>query len=387
MRVFIAAGEVSGDAAGAWLARALKARVKEIELWGIGGHRMATAGVDLGAATNHLGTVGVSEALVTLPSLWGVFKAVRCRVTTTPPDVAVLIGNDVFNVGLARWLRVRGIPTVSFFPPQVWVWGALAAFTTTCFDRILTCFPTEQEVYGRAAAFGTPVTFVGHFLAEQLAPRTEADKAAARQQLGIANDVTTIALLPGSRTYEVERLAPILFGAARRLCNHFPATKFLVPLAEPDFGPAVMSECSRHGLADNMVVGGTSLDAMRASDLVITASGTASLEAALLCVPMVIVYKISAVTDAIVKTAIRFGLMSGYTAGLPNLILGRPTVPEFKQEAATPEAIATEALSILDNRSRMADMVSSLSRVSQSLHGGASLERATEAILSVARRA
>ncbi len=385
MRVFIAAGEVSGDVAGALLAQALTECDERIELSGIGGGRMAAAGVDVGAATNHLGTVGVSEALVALPSLWRVFSTVRCLVAEEPPNVAVLIGNDVFNVALARWLRMRGVPTVSYFPPQVWIWGALAGFTASCFDTILTCFPKEQEVYGAAAACGTRVVFVGHYLADQLQPATPSDREAARRRCGVPSGATTVALLPGSRILEVEVLAPILIEAAHLMLKTNPEIQFLLPLAEPDLGPIVTSAIDRFDIADHVVIGSTSLDVMRACDLVITASGTASLEAALLGTPMVIVYRVSAFTYNIVLTAIRLGLMESDTAGLPNLILGRPVVREHKQVDATPESVAARALLILNDPARVTEMVSALRLVGDHLRVDAGLERAVDAILATAR--
>ncbi len=387
MRVFISAGEVSGDQAGAGLAGAIAAQWPGVSIFGIGGPRMAAAGVEIDCSTNHLGAVGVSEALGTLPTLWGVLARVRNRIRRTPPDVAVLIGNDVFSVLLARRLRANGIPTVSFFPPQVWIWGSLAGITARSFDLILTCFPQEQEVYGRAGnRCGTEVTYVGHYLTQEIAPRSSESMATARHALKLDDRAQVIGLLPGSRTHEVKALCPLLLETARRLLAQGRELRFLMPVADPALTRMIQPEIERRGLSGHIAVGDDSRTVMEASDALLLASGTASFEAALLGVPMVIVYRVSALTIGIVNTAIRLGLIENDTVGLPNLILGHHAVPEFIQRRATADDVLRDVTEILDNPDRADRMRTSLAEVAQRVSGDDSLTMAADAVLALARR-
>ena len=387
MRVFIASGEVSGDLAGAGLAMTLRQRSPDLEVFGIGGARMRECGVEIDYPTNHLGRVGVSEAVTALPSLWKAFRRVRARVRSMPPDVAVLIGNDLFSVLLARWFRARKIPTASYFPPQVWIWGALAGTIVRSFDHVLSCFPQEQMVYQRAGSRnGAAVTFVGHYLADQVRWRMPDDIAAARRGYGLEMGQRIVCLMPGSRPQEIKSLAPALFAAACELAAWDKELRFLVPIAEPRYRLAVAAETERRSLGGRVLMAESSLDALCASDLVLMSSGTASLEAALLGVPMVVAYRVSAVTQLAVKTAIRLGLMAEDTVALPNLILGREVVPELKQGEVTAANIAGEARSMLDSGKRRRQMSISLEEISSRIKGPQSFELVADAVLALAAR-
>jgi len=219
VKVLLSAGEVSGDVAAARLARELRSRRDGLVLEGLGGPRMAAAGVAILRETNALGTVGISESFRVVPALARAFASVRRRVATRPPDVAVLVANDVFHVALGRWLRRRGVPTVSYFPPQVWIWRSLARLFAPSFDEVLTSFPDEERVWSGA---GCSTTFVGHYLGDLLRPAAGAERSAARAALGVPED-PLVALLPGSRRHEVRRLAPVLLDAARLLLASEPA--------------------------------------------------------------------------------------------------------------------------------------------------------------------
>jgi lipid-A-disaccharide synthase len=385
MRVFIGSGEVSGDLAGAGLARALKRRDPEVVLFGIGGSHMQAAGVEIDIPSNHLGIVGVSEAVSVIPSLWRVFKSVRGRVASTRPDVAVLIGNDVFSVFLARWFRARGIPTSAFFPPQVWIWGAIAAWIVRSFDVVFTCFPREQDVYSRAARrSGTSVEFVGHFMADELKQRSDNDRSRARRRLGFAQSDRVVCVMPGSRQQELRALSPVLFGAARELVNRDDELRIIVPVAQPQFRAGIRAEVDRQVLGDVVTLADCSVDAIMAADLVMMASGTASLEAALLGVPMVVVYKVSGVTHLIVKTAIRLGLIERDRVALPNLVLERQVVPELKQDRVELGAVAREAWSILVDPTRQQAMRRSLAEIPARVRGPNSFDRVTAGVLALA---
>jgi lipid-A-disaccharide synthase len=385
VRILLSAGEVSGDIAAARLAQKLLELDPDAELFGLGGARMAAAGVHLDAAADHLGTVGVTEALAAVPSLWRAVAGVRRRLRTSRPDVAVLIGNDVFNTLLARWLRSRRVPTVSYFPPQVWVWRAMAPFIARSFDAILTSFPEEHAVYEKAGVgCGTTVSFVGHYLADTLRPPTPDERLACRRRLDLPDEAPVVALLPGSRTQEVRTLCGVLLDSAGLLLARAGDLAFVVPVVEASHRAHVEAEAARRGLAGWIRFTNDSHAAMRAADLAILASGTASLEAALLGVPMVIVYRVSALTFLVLRTVIAVGLIESGTVGLPNLILRRPAVPEFAQSPATADAIAGEAWSLLVDTGRRETTLAALREVAGRVTRPGSLEAVARAVVALA---
>ena len=381
MRILLSAGEVSGDVAGARLAGELLKRQSDATLFGIGGSRMEAAGVEVVFGTNHLGTVGVSESVRTAPGLLRAFAGLRRRVRREPPDAAVLIGNDIFNVLLGRWLRRRGVRTVSYFPPQVWIWRSLARLFARSFDAVLCCFPDELSVYQRA---GAQASFVGHYLGETLSLATPEERRAGREALGVADGEALVGILPGSRPQEVRVLLPALLGAAARLRRRQPALRFVLPVAEPSLTPSIEAAVAAHGLTPAVVLGSDSHAAMRAADLLLLASGTASLEASLIGTPMVLVYRVSVLTMGIVRSALALGLMDSATIGLPNLVLGRRAVPELIQRHVNAEEVAREAQALLDSPRLRAAMRAELAEVARRVAGGGSVARAADAILAVA---
>ncbi|KAA0255037.1 MAG: lipid-A-disaccharide synthase [Acidobacteria bacterium] len=381
MRVLVSAGEVSGDVAGARLCAEVLRRQPDAALFGIGGSRMAAAGVELLASTNHLGTVGVSESFRTAPGLLRAFAELRRRVRREPPDVAVLIGNDVFNVLLGRWLKRRGVTTVSYFPPQVWIWRSLARVFRRSFDAVLCCFPDELTVYQRA---GAKAVFVGHYLGEALSRVTPEERAGARAGLGLPPGARVVGVLPGSRVQELRTLLPALLGAAAILSRRDPSLRFVLPVAEESFRETIVAQAGSLGLTPVLTLGDDSHAAMRASDLLLLASGTASLEAALIGVPMVIAYRVSKLTIGVVRSAIALRLMDSETVGLPNLVLGRHAVPELIQGRVTAEAIAAEAEALLGSPERLREMEAALAEVARRVAGGGSVARAADAVLALA---
>jgi lipid-A-disaccharide synthase len=383
VRILVSAGEVSGDIAGARLARELGARRPAATLFGLGGPRMAEAGVEVLVDTNGLGTVGISESFRVVPGLLRAFAALRARVAETRPDAAVLIANDVFHVALGRWLRAHGVPTLSYFPPQVWIWRSIARAFAPSFDEVLTSFPLEERVW-RAA--GCSTTFVGHYLGDALKPATAAERQAARSSFGLDGSAPVVAVLPGSRKQEVRRLAPVLLEAARLLREGDPRLRFLLPVADPRFEPALRAEVARRGLEGAVVIAPRSHDALRAADLALLASGTASLEAALLGTPMVIAYRVAALTIGVVRSAIALGLIESDTVGLPNLVLGRRAIPERVQRRATGAEVAAAAALLLGDESARAGQRAALGEVARLLFAGGSDGRAAEAVIGLVER-
>ena len=383
MKIFLSAGEVSGDVVGARIASEILRLAPEAAIAGVGGARMAAAGVEIDFATNHLGTVGISEALVSIPGFLRVYAGIRRRVVRDPPDVALLVGNDIFNVLLGRWLRMRGIPTVSYFPPQPWIWRSLARPISRSFDLVLASFPEEGRVYG---ATGVPTRFVGHYLCGALRPATPAERDATRLRLGIPGDGPVIGILPGSRPIEIRRLAPVLLDAAAGILKQRPDSRFLLPLSEPLYAEGLMREIEARHLRARVTIARSGPESLPACDLALVVSGTASLEAALLGVPMVIVYRVSPFTIGIVRSAIRLGLMDSETVGLPNLVLGRPVVPEIVQERLQPAAVERAALALLDDPGAVRAMRAALGEVAARIRGGDSVKNVTDALLRAAQR-
>jgi lipid-A-disaccharide synthase len=341
---------------------------------------MAAAGVRIHRDTNLLGSVGITEVIYPIFILAQVFSKIRRCVKLQRPDASVLIGNDVFNLLLARWLKWKGVPTISYFPPQVWLWRSLTGPIARSFDRILTSFPEEQATYERA---GRNAVYVGHYLCDHLAPPSPDAKAASRAQFGISSEATVVGLLPGSRIHEVRPLTPVLLDAALDLSSR-QSIEFVLPVAEPCYRDYIEQQIIKRGLSTRVLLCDDSHEAMRVSDLLLMASGTASLEAALLSVPMVIVYRVSSVTFWVVKMLRRFGLIDSLTVGLPNLILGKMVVPELRQNSVTPRQLASLAWSLLQDRQRQSEMSEELKKVRIFLEEGPALEKAASIVLAQA---
>lgn len=380
-RVFISAGELSGDIVGARLVEELRRRDPRTQFAGTGGARLAAAGVEIIHDTNDIGVVGVTEVAKTAPAVLAAYRAIRRQLQANRFDVAVLIGNDVFNTFLGRWLRRRGIPTLSYFPPQPWVWRSLARWMAPSFDAIAASFPDEQQVYSRAAG-QRPVRFVGHYLADDLQPVDGSARDAARRTLGLPTESRVVALLPGSRGDELAALTQVLLDAAGLLADRDPSLRFVAANAA---GTSRLPDAiSRHAIAAKTCVSADSHTVIRSADLVLIASGTASLEAALLGVPMVIVYKLSTITNLVVRAAIGLGLIDAYVVGLPNLLLRQRVVPEVLQKRATAPNVANEAWACLASPERLRRMRTDVAPIAGLLSGPRSIAQVADMVRACA---
>lgn len=335
-RLLISSGEPSGDLYGAELVRHLRQAVPGLEAVGLGGDRLAAQGVDLLAHVRELAVVGLWEVVSHLRRIHQIFRAVLARVDHERPDLAVLIDYPDFNLRLAAALRRRGIPVVYYISPQVWAWrpGRLQSIRRDV-ARMLVLFPFEEPIYREA---GVPVTFVGHPLVDlfQAAP----DRRAFLVESGLDPDRPVLALLPGSRPKEVAHNLPVLVGAVRRLLARRPELQFLAAIApsldpEQILGPLRgLRVCSRVGLSHAVLSTATAA---------VVASGTATVEAALAGVPMVVVYRISALTYKLGRPFVRVPHFA-----MVNLIAGRQIVAELIQGDFTPERVEGEVLALLD---------------------------------------
>jgi lipid-A-disaccharide synthase len=336
--IMVVAGEASGDLHGATLCRALRALVPAHPLRGMGGERMAAAGLERLADVTRSAAVGSTEAVGRLPGLVRAWRRLRSELESpNPPAVLVLIDFPEFNMRLARVASRAGIPVVYFIPPQVWAWRpwrvrAIARRVAL----VLAVFPFEVPLY-RAA--GTRVEFVGHPVLDALveAPSREV----ARRRLGLPDTVPVVGLLPGSRVQEIEGTLPVLHAAAARIAATVPATRFVLGAV----GNGAESDLARalgHRAPTVQIVRGDTYAVIRAADLLLVNSGTATLEAALLGTPMVVCYRLARLTELWVRLLVRVPWIS-----LANLTLGRAVVPEVYQRAFTPERVAAEALALL----------------------------------------
>jgi lipid-A-disaccharide synthase len=374
MNVLVSAGEVSGDIIGGLIADELRRRDPAIRLWGLGGGRMRAAGVAVDTLTTHLGRVGVSESFSAILPLARAFRSVRSEVRRARPDAAILVANDIFNVILGRWLRSVGVPTLAVFPPQVWIWRSLLRLFRGSWDVVAASFPDEQRIYSKHAR----TVFIGHYLADQLGRASAAERDAARAALQLRGRV--IGLFPGSRIHELEILTPLLLDSAAMLLKSDPTVRFVMALAETADEPETVRQIAARGLTPNVLILRDSHAAMRASDLLLVASGTATLEAALIGTPMIVLYRVQRITVTIVRMAIRLGLMDSETMALPNLILGETVVPEIRQEQLAAGRVASEAAALLEDDGRLAAMREGMSRVGAAVDGDGSVRRIADLV-------
>lgn len=339
-RLLLSCGEPSGDLYAAELVGQLRQRVPGLEVVGLGGDRLQAQGARLTAHVRDLAVVGLLEVVSHLPRLRRIFRAVLAEVDARRPDVAVLVDYPDFNLRLARELRRRDIPVLYYVSPQVWAWrrGRLRAIRETV-TRMLVIFPFEETVYREA---GVPVTFVGHPLVDLVRPAEDA--AAFLESCGLDPDRPVVAVLPGSRPKEVAHNVSRLAAAAELLRKRKPELQFLVALA-PSLDPAPVERAFAPSGA--RLVAGATHAALGAARLALVASGTATVEAALLRIPMVVVYRVSSLTYALGRP-----LVSVPHFAMVNLVAGRAIVPELMQSDFRPERVAAEAAALLEDRER-----------------------------------
>jgi lipid-A-disaccharide synthase len=372
--IMIVAGEASGDLHGATLCRALRALAPARALVGMGGDRMAAAGLERLADVTAAAAIGGTEALGPIPTLVSAWRRLRAAVIgPRRPAALVLIDFPEFNLRLARVARRAGIPVAYFIPPQVWAWRpwrARAVARRT--SLVLAVFPFESALYRRA---GARVEFVGHPVLDALigAP----DRAEARRRLGLDQTVPVVGLLPGSRRQEVEQTLPVLHAAAGRLAAAHPHTRFVLAAVEDRHRPDTNARLHAATPAVQVVTGET-YAVMRAADLLLVTSGTATLEAALLGTPMVVCYRFSRLSEAMVRLLVRVPWIS-----LANITLGRAVVPELYQRAFTPERVAAEALALLGSPAAQAAQRRAFAELASMLGAPGVGERAARHVLSL----
>ena len=379
LRVGLVAGEASGDTLGAGLIHALKRLVPEAEFFGIAGPKMQAAGCEVWEPAESLAVMGLFEILRDLPRLLRLRSEVRAHFLRDKPDVFVGIDSPEFNLRLARNLRTAGIPTVQYVSPQVWAWRQSRVRSIhEAVDLVLCLLPFEKRFYDEQHM---PAEFVGHPLADAIP--LIGDRGQARATLNLPGDAQVVALLPGSRRGEVTRLAEDFATTVRWLAATRPRLKFIAPMANAAVRDlfAAMLERVAPGVSVNLLEG-QAQTALIAADVVLVASGTASLEAALCKRPMVVVYRLSALTTWLVR---RLNLVKSKFFAQPNLLADRRVVGEYFQEEIVPESIGAELLMWLDDTPRREALEQEFSRIHADLKRDASA-RAAQAVLALANR-
>jgi lipid-A-disaccharide synthase len=368
-RLLLSCGEPSGDLYGAELVRALRATRPELAVFGLGGDRLLAEGAQLVAHVRDLAVVGLLEVLSHLRQIRGVFRQLLAEVDRQPPDAAVLVDYPDFNLRLARELHARGIPVIYYVSPQIWAWrgGRIGTIRDTV-HRMIVIFPFEEPLYREA---GVPVTFVGHPLVDLVRPA--ADRRSFLATLGLDADRPVVALLPGSRPKEVAHNLPAMAGAVALLRQRRPEVQFAVAVA-PSL-PREAIEARLQGLAVALVAGQTHC-IVGAATAAVVASGTATVETALLGTPMVVVYRLSGLTYALGRPLVRVPHFA-----MVNLIAGARVVPELIQHEMTPEKVAAEVLALLDEPARAEAMRAALAEVRQRMGPPGASRRAAEVVL------
>jgi lipid-A-disaccharide synthase len=338
-RIALVAGEASGDLLGAGLIAELRKRWPDAQFAGIGGDRMREQGLDAWFDAGELAVMGLTEVLRHLPRLLRLRARLRKRLLDWQPDAFVGIDAPDFNLGLERWLKQRDIATAHYVSPSVWAWREQrAAKIGRSADRVLCLFPMEPPIYAR---HGIDARFVGHPLADAMP--LEPDRAAARAELGLPPDARVLAVLPGSRLGEIERLGEPFLEAASRVAAAIPGLHVVIPAANAACRAALerLLSGSRLPIPGARLIDGQARALMVASDVILLASGTATLEAMLAKRPMVVAYRLAPTTYRLVKG---LGLLKVDRYSLPNVLAGEALVPELMQDACTPGALADAVL-------------------------------------------
>lgn len=371
--VMVSCGEASGDLYAGALAEALRAQAPGTRVIGLGGERLAAGGASLAGDYHGIHVTGLTEVVRVLPKTYAMYRRLVALAKAERPDVLVAIDFPDFNFRLASAVHALGIPVVYYITPQVWAWrpGRIRAIQRFA-ALVLPIFPFEVAIYQRA---GVPVEFVGHPLVDLVA--VTAPRDAFLRGLGMDPAAPTVALLPGSRPNEVRALLPVLAGAIARIRAAQPRAQFVLARA-PRLAGALFEALgpSHAGVA---MVEGRADDVLNAADVVLTASGTATVQTAVHEKPMVILYKLSPMTYRLGRPFVKVD-----TFGMANLIAGRRVVPELIQDDCTPERVADEALALLTDAARADEMRRGLREVREKLGAPGASARAAAAVLKIA---
>ncbi|MCX5853079.1 MAG: lipid-A-disaccharide synthase [Deltaproteobacteria bacterium] len=365
-RIMIVAGEASGDLHGGNLVKAMHRIDQTLQFYGVGGINLKEAGVDLVADSADMAVVGLTEVFSKLGAIRRVMGALKASIKAVRPDLLILIDYPDFNLSLARTAKKRGVKIFYYISPQVWAWrkGRIGTIKKII-DKMAVILPFEARIYHEA---GVDATFVGHPLLDVV--RTKYTRQEALNRFGLREGATTVGILPGSRQSEVVSLLPDMLKAAEIIMKKLPDVQFVLPLADT-LDIKFMSHITEQYPVTVKIISSEIYDVIGCADVVMVASGTATLETALMETPMVIIYKVSALSYYVGKMFIHVDHI-----GLVNIIAGKTVVPELIQGEANPEKIAAEVVGLLTNRARMDHIRSELSKIKETLGSPGAAERA-----------
>lgn len=376
--IVLVAGETSGDNLGGKLIEALKLRLPNARFAGIAGPKMIAAGCEPWERAESLAVMGIFEIIPHLRRLLAIRNRLLDRIVTERPDVYVGVDAKEFNLRLMPRLKERGIRTVQYVSPQVWAWRQGRVKTIgRAVDLVLCLLPFEKQFYD---AHGVRAEFVGHPLADQVP--LELDAQAARAALGVRADATSIALLPGSRRGEISRLSPDFAATVAWLAQRRPDMQFIAAMANPNARHDFEAALKGAGVLDHVrVFDGRAQEVMAASDAILLASGTATLEATLVKRPMVVVYRLGALTSFLLK---HLKLFKAPFFSQPNLLAGRALVPEYFNDEVRADVLGPALLRQLEREDRSA-LVQTFAQIHDTLRRDAS-SRAADAIVGLLKQ-
>lgn len=372
----IVAGEASADLHGANLVRAMKGLDPGLAFCGIGGRDMEEAGVHILFSSAEMAVVGLTEVFSKALLILRASLTLKSVLKKSRPDLLILIDYPEFNINLARTAKRLGIPVLYYISPQIWAWrvGRVGKIARRV-DRMAVILPFEEDFYRQR---GVSVEYVGHPLLDAVPKGL--DRADLRKEMGVENADPVLALLPGSRKEEVRNLLPVMLGAAEIVASRYPAMKCVLPVASTIPLDLIQSITGRF-TADIKIVQGNAHKVLAASNLSFVASGTATLEAGILGVPMVIVYRVSPMSYRIARHVVKVSHI-----GLVNLVAETPFVPELVQEDVTPQRLAAEGLALLESSGAMKNMIKGFRDLNKRLGSGAPSRKTAEIALEMLGR-
>ena len=374
-KIMISVGEASGDLHGASVAHALKAIQPDVKLFGMGGQAMLEAGVDIVYDIADLGIIGFVEIIKNLPRLFRLRDTLAELMERERPDVLVIIDYPGFNMRLAKIAKSKGIPVVSYISPSVWAWGrGRAKEVAETVQKVAAIFPFEAEVYLEA---GANVTFVGHPLLDIV--KTTMNQEETREYFAASANSPVVLLLPGSRQQEITNLLPVMLEAGEKIVKELPNCQFFLPVASTISQEMIQNIISRYKV-NVILTKDRTYDLMNIATVAIAASGTVTLEASLLKLPTIIIYKTATLTYFLGKILVKIPYIS-----LPNIIAGRKIVPELLQYAVTADNIANEAMPVLTTPAIHKAVVTDLEEVRRKLGAEGAVRRVAQEILAVAQ--
>jgi lipid-A-disaccharide synthase len=370
-KIFIVAGEASGDMHGASLIRAIKQKKAEVCFCGLGGKKMEEAGVELSYNLVDIAVLGLFEVLKKCVTFKKIFDETVAHLDRERFDCVILIDYPGFNLRFAKEVKKRKIPLIYYISPQVWAWDrGRVELIRQLVDKIIVLFKFEEDLYRRE---GLDVSFVGHPLVDTVKP-TLSEKE--RQQcFNLADDKKTIAFLPGSRQFEVEALLPIMKRAGELIQKQYPSVQFLISRV-PSLKKDIFEKLLRDTTITTRLIDDKTYDVITASDMVIAKSGTVTLETAILQKPMIITYKASFLTYVMTRLLIRLPYI-----GLVNVVAGKKIVPEYLQYNARPHLIAREALTYLKSEEKRTEFREAVKTIKSRLGEAGASERAAQAVM------